>query len=269
MNKVSYYFAALILGFTMSAQAQSGARTKFTPSYAQDEVQAANEMSSETTMSQRMEVLAPRTIPNPWVTLEPTVGYISSTFNGIEGIGGASVDFAERMQTGVGVLIGRGMWQFETGLLYSTRGGKLTNLTETTSYGTRTANWDVKVNYFDIPLVARLSLMHSSRSHFFFRGGLVVGILDKAWASGEQTSVSAYGVSSQSLYQDGDDFFNSTDIRGVLGAGYDWKFSRRVGLVAQAEVQQSVSKVNTDNFLSGKDVYNMGAGVSLGLTFKL
>lgn len=269
MNKVSYYFAALILGFTMSAQAQSGARTKFTPSYAQAEVEAANEMSSETTMSQRAEVLAPRTIPNPWVTLEPTVGYISSTFNGIEGQYGASVDYAERMQTGVAVLVGRGMWQFESGLMYSTRGGKISNMTTTTIYGSTTSNLDMKLSYFDIPLVARMSLFHSSRSHVFFRGGLVVGILDSANVDINGSYMTSYGLNSLNTSMDIKDYFNSTDVRGVLGAGYDWKFSRRVGFIAQAEVQQSISKINTDKFVTNHDVFNMGAGISLGVSIKL
>ena len=269
MNKVTYYIAAMILGFSMSAQAQ-GARTKFKPAYTHDEVAASNEMSTSEpatqTMSQRAEVLNYRTIPNPWVTMEPTLGYVSSNFSGISGNNGASVDAVSRMQGGVGVLIGRGMWQGETGLLYSQRGGKLS-----LDAGLARASMDFNLTYVDIPLMARFSFPHSSRSHFFARAGLVVGILSDAKVDISASTTSLYAGSAQSVSQtqDAKQYFTSTDVRGAFGAGYDWKFSRNVGLVVQADLQESLSKVNDGTFLQDQDVYNFGIIVSAGLSIKL
>ncbi|WP_413559973.1 outer membrane beta-barrel protein [Bdellovibrio sp. HCB209] len=260
MNKATYYIAAMILGFSMSAQAQ------FSPSYAEDEVEASQQMSSATgRTSQREEVLRVRTIPNPWFTMEPTVGYVSSNFSGIEGKNNSSVDAVSRMQGGVGFLVGRGMWQGETGLLYSQRGGqlKLVNTGYTSSY-------DFTLTYIDIPVMARFSWPHSSKSHFFARAGVIVGILSDA--KYDATMTSTYNGYTQSYSNNGVDTkssFNSTDIRGAFGAGYDWKFARRMGLVVQADLQESLSKVNTGDFLSGLDVYNFGIVVSAGLSIKL
>ncbi|UYL09980.1 PorT family protein [Bdellovibrio sp. SKB1291214] len=269
MNKVTYYIAALILGFSMSAQAQ-GARAQFKPSYAQEEVEAANEMSAvypTQTMSQRAEVLNYRTIPNPWVTLEPTLGYISSNFTGIEGRNGSSAESVSRLQAGATVLIGRGMWQGETGLFYSPRGAQMT--VGATSGGKNV--YDFNLTYLDIPLMARFSWPHSSKSHFFARAGVVVGILSEAKYDVNSTIVT-YGATTN--YPaitgiDAKDYFNATDLRGAFGAGYDWKFSNRVGMVLQADLQESFSKINTDKFLNDLDVYNFGIIVSAGVSIKL
>lgn len=270
MNKVTYFIAALILGFSMSAQAQ-GARTKFKPSYSEDEVAASNEMmapiDSTQTMTQRTEVLNYRTIPNPFVTLEPTLGYVNSNFSGIEGKNGSSVDAVSRMQGGVGVLIGRGMWQGETGLLYSQRGGQLSI---SNSYSTSKTTYDFNLTYIDIPVMARFSWPHSSRSHFFARAGLIVGLLSDAKYD-QSTPVTTWGntYSYSSNGADAKNWFNSTDLRGAFGAGYDWKFARRMGLVVQADLQESLGKINTDQFMNGLDVYNFGIIVSAGLSIKL
>ncbi|MEK2689991.1 porin family protein [Bdellovibrio sp. GT3] len=266
MNKATYIIAAMILGFTMSAQAQSSkARTKFRPQYAAGEMQAANEMDSVQTMSQRQEVLATQTIPNPMVTLEPTIGYVSSTFTGIEGINGSSVDSVSRMQGGAGVLIGRGMWQFESGLLYSQRGGKLNiNANDVVKAGI-----DITLTYIDLPVMARFSWPHSSRSHFFARGGAVVGFLTEA--NTEVTAPVNYmgATASNTASQDLKDSFNSTDVRLALGMGYDWKFARKMGLVVQADFQESLNKVNKEEILPGKDMFNMGLILSAGLSVKM
>jgi hypothetical protein len=272
MNKVSYYFAALILGFSMSAQAQTGRTgTKFTPSYTQDEVAASGEMAggaATQTMSQRAEVLAPRMIPNPWITLEPTLGYVSSNFSGIEGKNGSSVDAVSRMQGGMGVLIGRGMWQGETGLIYAQRGARF-NMANSYTGGKNV--YDFNLTYMDIPLMARFSWPHSSRSHFFARAGVVVGILSDAKYDATTTVASYSGNSTYNTNGvDGKEYFNSTDLRGAFGAGYDWKFARHVGLVVQADLQESLGKINTDKFIgSDLDVYNFGIVVSAGISIKL
>jgi hypothetical protein len=266
MNKVTYYIAAMILGFSMSAQAQ-GTRTKFKPAYTQDEVAASNEMSpaapATQTMSQREEVLNYKTIPNPMVTLEPSIGYVSSTFSGIEGKNGSSVNSVSRMQGGLGVLIGRGMWQGETGLLYSQRGSQLY---DASTLQTR----DFTLTYIDIPLMARFSWPHSSRSHFFARAGLVIGLLSDA--KYDQTGAVNAWANSYSYNSNGVDaktYFNESDVRGAFGAGYDWKFARRMGLVVQAELQESLSKINSDQRLMSYDMYNFGIVVSAGLSIKL
>ncbi|WP_413586420.1 porin family protein [Bdellovibrio sp. HCB274] len=266
MNKATYIIAALILGFTMSAQAQSSkARAKFRPQHSPSEMQAANEMSGVQTMSQRQEVLAVKTIPNPMVTLEPTIGYVSSTFTGIEGQNGSSVDSVSRMQGGAGVLIGRGSWQFDTGLLYSQRGAQL----NINANDVVTATSDITMTYIDVPVMARFSWPHSSRSHLFARAGAVVGFLTEGKTETKAT-INYMGMSqSQSASEDVKDYFNSTDIRWALGVGYDWKFARQMGLVVQADFQESVSKINNDSFLPGRDVFNMGLILSAGLSIKL
>ncbi|WP_413577186.1 porin family protein [Bdellovibrio sp. HCB290] len=268
MNKATYFIAALILGFTMSAQAQSSkARTQFRPQHSASEMQAASEMGSVNTMSQRQEVLTVKTIPNPWVTLEPTVGYVSSTFTGIQGTNGASVDAVSRMQAGVNLLVGRGMWQLESGLLYSQRGGQMNGLLSLD--GTQKADIDFALTYIDVPVMARFSWPHSSRSHLFARAGVVAGFLTDAKADSKITTNSVWGAITNSESEDLKDSFNSTDIRLALGLGYDWKFAQRMGLIVQADFQESFSKINKDNILPGRDMLNRGIIVSAGFSIKL
>ncbi len=275
MNKVSYYFAALILGFSMSAHAQSpGASTKFTPSLTKDEVSASNEMAgagaATQTMSQRAEVLTPRLIPNPWVTMEPTFGYVNANLSGIAGVNGASVDAVNRMQGGAGVLIGRGMWQGETGLIYAQRGGAMNNALDNS--GTYKVNMDFTTTYLDVPMMARFSFPHSSRSHFFARAGVIVGFLVDAKYDVKANPVSIYSGYAPAMNEtgkDAKDLFNSTDFRGALGVGYDWKFSRNVGWIVQADFQESLAKINTSKFFNDMDIYNMSLILSTGVSIKM
>ena len=53
-----------------------------------------------------------------FISFEPVVGYLSSTFTGIEGKNGVSVNPVDGFQGGLGLVLGRGQLQLDSGLIY-------------------------------------------------------------------------------------------------------------------------------------------------------
>ncbi len=218
---------------------------------------------------------------------EPFVGVTSSNFSG----GDSTHSFSARNGTaaGVNILIGdANSFQFETGLIYAERGGKEMYSSDNSALAQK---WqiDYKLKYLEIPAIARLSFQTTRSTHLFFKGGVVLGLLQDA--SGDVSNTQNY---NQNNYYNGyagtpynvyynynqnnsssiKDYFNSTDVRWVAGLGTNVTLTRSIGWTIQGDYQSSLNKVSTSQPNGYYGSTSMGLttttfSISTGVTFDL
>lgn len=138
-------------------------------------------------------------------------------------------DLDEGFTTGLLLNIGQGFWSFETGLNYTT-----TNL-ETEPGAARTS-----VDYWGIPLVARMNFSGKPQETVFIKGGVVPLTIDTPTT----------------------DYFDDFDLIGQLGVGGEMPLSEQVSLVVDATYNQLLTREGLPTDYSG---YHIMAGLSIAL----
>lgn len=174
----------------------------------------------------------------------PMIGTTSATFSG----GSGSYSFANRSGTmaGLGVIIGRGILQVETGLNYAERGG-----TEkfSESYGwnsTRSWEMDFKNKYLEIPLLIRAERQMTQRFSIFAKAGIVYALLQDSEGSfgNTQNYTSYYNYYSSNNLSNTKSYFKDSTVRWAVGAGTAYKINRTLSWVFQADYQESFGDVS-------------------------
>ncbi|WP_413568113.1 outer membrane beta-barrel protein [Bdellovibrio sp. HCB117] len=205
----------------------------------------------------RMDAIEPR---SSFVHLEPVIGYTSSTFGGVEGKNGAELENIGGMQAGLGLRLGRSQLQFETGLYYSERGAKLSNLYSSdgiTIPGKATIEY--KFKYLEAPLYVRYAFQDPEATHFFIKGGGVVGLLQEAKMNGTGGLTGSVDIK---------DSANETDFRAGLGVGGVLRINNMFSVLIQGDYQLGLNKVNKES-AEGTEIKNSSVALSTGLVFDI
>jgi hypothetical protein len=218
---------------------------------------------------------------------EPVFGLTMSTYTGASG----NYSFSQKTGylAGVGILVGRGNLQFETGVLYAERGGK-----ETFLMGPRSWDIEYKNRFIEVPLMARYNFETSKETRIYFKAGAVVGVLQDSTGNVsnaqnmEGAYPAAYGYNSYNPYNgayytaggtavnDGNtkQYFGSTEMRWAAGLGGVVRITRNIAWTMDADYQNSISKVSDTqpNGYYGTTSYTLKAityGLNTGLLFSL
>ncbi|KYG61016.1 hypothetical protein AZI85_08625 [Bdellovibrio bacteriovorus] len=195
-----------------------------------------------------------------FVHLEPVIGYTSSTFGGVEAKNGAELETIGGMQAGLGLRLGRSQLQFETGVYYSERGAKLSNLNYSESIlAPGKASIEYKFKYLEAPLYVRYAFQAPESTHFFVKGGGVVALLQEAKGT-------ASGALTGSI--DMKDSVQETDFRAGVGVGGVLRINNMFSVLIQGDYQLGLNKVNKES-ADGIEIKNSSLALSTGLVFDI
>lgn len=171
-----------------------------------------------------------------FVTLFAAGGATVSKMTG----GGGSYSFSERngYTGGLGLLIGRGVLQLESGAYYSQRGAYQ-------DYSDAYGKWSYEFDnsYIEVPAYLRVRLELGSSFSIFAKAGAVLAFLQESKVT--LGNLQNYYIGSSGKSQDGKDYFESFDPRWAVGVGATIKFTRSVGLLLQADLQESFKNSST------------------------
>lgn len=205
-----------------------------------------------------------RSEPNSLIQISPVLGYTNSSFADIKGINGAKVESLGGYQAGGLVDIGRGRFQFETGLLYSERGAKITNATNLDQGTFFKADNEFKLKYLEIPALAKLNFGSRKGFHASIKGGAMLGMLQ----SSEEKITGAQLTNYNGKVQDKKDNTNEFDPRLLAGAGVGFNVGSGITILLNADYQYGLTKVfkTTDTDVEPK---NSSASIQAGVGFDL
>lgn len=199
--------------------------------------------------------------PSSFVVVEPMLGMTSSTFSGIEGKNGAKIESRVGFTSGMNILLGRGAWQFESGMHYAERGAIFKGLG---SAALDKGTIDFKNQYLEIPVLVRYSFQPRSGSRFFLKGGLVSGFLIDS-----KTTVEGPYSDKDEFEKNAKELFSSNDFRTLLGLGGVIKLSQNFSWLLHMDYQSSVMAINSSKFLGDLNVHNSSLTLGTGLSFDI
>ncbi len=156
-----------------------------------------------------------------------------ATVSKMTGAGGF-YSFSERngYTGGLGLLVGRGLLQLESGFYYSQRGAYQ-------DYNDSYVRWSYEFDnsYIEVPVYLRVHLEMGSSFSIFAKAGSVLAFLQDSKVTLGNLQSSYAGNSGKAL--DGKDYFESFDPRWAVGVGATVRFTRSVGLLLQSDLQES------------------------------
>ncbi|HEY8271589.1 MAG TPA: outer membrane beta-barrel protein [Pseudobdellovibrionaceae bacterium] len=213
----------------------------------------------------------------PLLTFEPVGGITFSNFTG--GSGPYKFESRTGYQGGLGFLIGRGKFQFETGLLYAERGSR-------EIYQLGISHWQIDYNnrYIEVPTLIRYNYELSRDAKIFLKAGAVVAVLQDSTGPISNTQNytamgNYYGMyynSSGVAINDGNtkNYFGSTDIRWAAGIGGGVKITKSISWTMQMDYQTSITKVSEnqpDGYLgtTNMNLFAVTYGLNTGIAFSL
>ncbi|MGZ3743776.1 MAG: outer membrane beta-barrel protein [Pseudobdellovibrionaceae bacterium] len=257
----------LILLFAMMVQMQAHAQ----PSAPSGELSLDTAAPSMVTRPPRPEPL------KPLISFEPLAGMTFTNFTG--GTGPYRFESLSGYEGGLGLLIGRGTFQFETGLLYAERGSK-------EIYQNGISHWEINFrnHYIEVPTFIRFSYEASKDATLFVKAGAVVAVLQDSSGpisnAQNYTAMSTYyGVfynASGTAINDGNtrNYFSSTDIRWAGALGGSVKITKSISWTMQADYQTSINKVSEnqpDGYIgtTSMNLFAVTYGLKTGIAFSL
>lgn len=197
------------------------------------------------------------------VQLTPTLGYVSSSFADFQSSKGAKVDNLNGYQAGVQANIGRGKIQLETGLVYSERGGKVTNMPLQGFNFEGRGDFDIKLQYLEIPALAKYSFGSRQGFQVSLKGGAVLGILQSA----ERKTVRDTTNPQYRGTDEVKDFYQPVDVRLAAGAGTSYRMSESTSMLLQVDYQYGLKSIlkDTSIYEPKTSSFAISAGVILDL----
>lgn len=266
----------LLLAVSLSASAAAYAEQ----SDLQKEINA--EASSATIKTTAPKAVAKASL----IHLEPIAGITFAKFKG-ETAQGYSFTTNTGYEGGVGVIIGRGSLQFETGLMYSERSSR-------EEYRNGISTWDLTYQnkYIELPLLARYNVMNNNDLRLYVKAGAVASLLQDS--RGEMTNVqnpmvnmAGNGVYSPYMGYYGATYntdlindnntksaFSAVDFRWAAGLGGQVRITKAVAVSLEGDFQTSVNSVSSSqpNGYMGStamklvmETYGIKAGVVISL----
>jgi hypothetical protein len=202
----------------------------------------------------------------PLIHLVPIGGMTFSNFKGASG--NYNFSTTSGYDAGVGILVGRGDFQFETGVMYAERGSK-------ESFRYNFTAWDISYNnkYIELPLLARYNIINNNDVRMYVKGGAVMAVLQdsKGNVSNAQNlnqvsySGAYYGATyGNNILLDNNtkNAFASTDLRWALGLGGQVRMTKWLAWTLEGDYQNSTSNISTSQPDAG------GANTGFNLTME-
>lgn len=220
------------------------------------------------------------------IHLEPIAGITFAKFKG-ETTQSYSFTTNTGYEGGLGVIIGRGNLQFETGLMYAERSSR-------EEYRNGISTWDLTYQnkYIELPLLARYNIMNNNDLRLYVKGGAVASLLQDS--RGEMTNVqnpmmntAGNGVYSPYMGYYGATYntdlindnntksaFSAVDFRWAAGIGGQVRITKAVAVMLEGDYQTSVNSVSSSqpNGYMGStamklvmETYGIKAGVVISL----
>ena len=162
-------------------------------------------------------------------------------------------------------------YAFSTGLLLSTKGGKLKYPTVTLT-GTSTKTSDVMVQYVELPITLKLFTNEiAPDARVYFQVGGAAGVLVAARIDDEK-NVKANPADPNSSEEKVSKSFNTLELSGLLGAGVEYQLGQSTKVFAGLHYQHGLTNIEDNKFLGAdlKDdltMKNSVIGIDLGLKF--
>lgn len=203
-----------------------------------------------------------RSKPNTWLTLAPVGGYgvvtlTDSTDNVNRGAG--NWEASDSFIAGVLADMGRGRWQFETGLLY-VRNGIKREVNQLSLYGTGDNFFEyVDRDYIAVPLVGIFNFMDRSASSMFAKAGIWPMFMTSARQEIYSMTRGDYSGDVANLHQ-------KYEILATLGVGGRIKVSDAMAIVIEGYFLRGLSDTFSTNAMSGTTQGFMG---NVGISFDL
>lgn len=193
----------------------------------------------------------------------PVVTYATTGYSGIQGLNGGTFKNLDFVGGGLSAVVGKGAWQFETGLLYTTIGTEFSYSSATTwiqSFRIKSQS-----SYLDVPALARWTFMGNRRYRLMTRAGLVGGFLVDSSIE-RSTNLGGQPTSSNSRNNSA---FHDTDLRYLLGLGFAYRLTPALSVLTSVEFQEGLSKLTTSELYDGIDTRSRSLGLTLGLGYRI
>lgn len=190
----------------------------------------------------------------------PVVTYATTGYSGIQGQNGGSFKNLEFLGGGMSAVLGKGAWQFETGLLYTTIGTELSYTATAQAFRIKSQS-----SYLDVPALARWTFMGNRRYRLMARMGAVGGFLVDSQVEQSLT----LGTQTQGQSGRRDSAFHDTDIRYLLGLGFAYRLTPALSLTTSLEFQEGLTKLTTSELYQGIDTRSRYLGLTLGIGYRI
>lgn len=212
-----------------------------------------NEIDAEASMA--MKTASPKPVSRAsLIHLEPIGGITFAKLKG-ETAQGYNFTTSTGYEGGVGVIIGRGSLQFETGLMYAERSSR-------EEYRMGISTWDLTYQnkYIELPLLVRYNVINNSDLRLYAKGGAVASLLQdsKGTMSNVQNST-MYGAGAYSPYMgyygatyntdlindnSTKSAFSTVDFRWAAGIGGQVRITKSIAMLLEGDYQTSVNPIS-------------------------
>lgn len=224
------------------------------------------------------------------IHLEPIAGITFAKFKG-ETAQGYSFTTNTGYEGGIGVIIGRGNLQFETGLMYAERSSR-------EEYRMGISTWDLTYQnkYIELPLLARYNVMNNNDLRLYIKGGAVASLMqDSQGTMANVQNANMYNVGAGAYSPYGSPYmgyygatyntdlindnntksaFSSVDFRWAAGIGGQVRVTKAIAVMLEGDYQTSVNAISNSqpNGYIGStamklvmETYGIKAGVVISL----
>jgi len=207
------------------------------------------------------EIRTVRAAKPSFFQLAPVAGYTYSTFSEASS-NGSSVDSLSGFQGGGLLLMGRGFFQVETGLIYSERGAKFTNNLGSLSNGQLfRSDFEAKLRYLEVPLMARYSFTPRHQSRLFIKGGVIAGILQSA-----EHTILKNDAGRPNGTENAKSQYQETDYRAAAGVGGEIKITKTMSWLLQGDYQYGLKSAVKSSSVSPKiSAFSISTGLNIDL----
>lgn len=226
-------------------------------------VAQASDIQKEIDAEASMAMAATRPKPvarGELIHIAPVGGITFAKFKG-ETAAGYSFTTSTGYEGGIGILIGRGNLQFETGVMYAERSSR-------EEYRMGVTTWDLTYQnkYIELPVMARYNVLNNKDVRLYAKAGAVASLLQDS--TGTMSNMQNYnmgmypgiypgiynpynpyyGVSgyNSNLINDNStkSAFSSVDFRWALGIGGQVRITKTVAVLLEGDYQTSVNNVS-------------------------
>ncbi|MBS1971761.1 MAG: outer membrane beta-barrel protein [Bdellovibrionales bacterium] len=239
------------------------------------------EIDAEASMG--MRATAPKPVVRSLIHIEPIAGITFAKYKG-ETAQGYSFTTGTGYEGGVGVLVGRGNFQFETGIMYAER-------TSREEYRMGISTWDLSYQnkYIELPLLARYNVINNNDLRLYVKGGAVASLLqDSTGTMSNVQNANMYNTGIYSPYgmygatyntdlinnNDTKSAFSTVDFRWAAGIGGQVRITKSIAMLLEGDYQTSVNAISNSqpNGYIGStamklqmETYGIKAGVLISL----
>jgi outer membrane protein with beta-barrel domain len=219
----------------------------------------ANDLQKEIDAEASLGMATKAAMPKPanrnsLIHIEPIAGVTFAKFKG-ETTQGYAFTTATGYEGGIGVLVGRGNLQFETGLMYANRSSR-------EEYRMGISTWDLTYQnkYIELPLLARYHVINNSDLRLYVKGGVVASLLqDSSGSMDNVQNANMYGNGISSPYpgyygatyntdlinnNDTKNAFSSVDFRWAAGIGGQVRITKTIAMLLEGDYQTSVNPIS-------------------------